>query len=52
MRTQSMRVVIEGKLVRIKPIDLVTRKGAEFLIFIDENGQKQLSRADLISIQK
>lgn len=35
MRTQSMRVVIEGKLVRIKPIDLVTRKGAEFLIFID-----------------
>ncbi|MEJ6558276.1 MAG: transcriptional antiterminator, Rof [Candidatus Thioglobus sp.] len=52
MRTQSMRVVIEGKLVRIKPIDLVTRKGAEFLIFIDENDQKQLSRADLISIQK
>jgi transcriptional antiterminator Rof (Rho-off) len=52
MRTQSMRVVIEGKLVRIKPIDLVTRKGAEFLIFIDENAQKQLCRADLISIQK
>lgn len=52
MRTQSMRVVIEGKLVRIKPIDLVTRKGAEFLIFIDENGQKQQCRADLISIQK
>ena len=52
MRTQSMRVVIEGKLVRIKPIDLVTRKGAEFLIFIDENGQKKLCRADLISIQK
>ena len=52
MHTQSMRVVIEGKLVRIKPIDLVTRKGAEFLIFIDENGQKQLCRADLISIQK
>ncbi len=52
MRTQSMRVVIEGKLARIKPIDLVTRKGAEFLIFIDENGQKQQCRADLISIQK
>ncbi len=52
MRTQSMRVVIEGKLVRIKPIDLVTQKGAEFLIFDDENGQKQQCRADLISIQK
>jgi transcriptional antiterminator Rof (Rho-off) len=51
MRNQSMRVVIERKLVRIKPIDLVTQKGAEFLIFIDENNQKQLSRADLISIQ-
>jgi transcriptional antiterminator Rof (Rho-off) len=52
MRTQSMRVVIEGKLIRIKPIDLITQKGAEFLIFYDENGQKQQCRADLISIQK
>ena len=52
MRTQSMRVTIEGKLIRIKPIDLVTQKGAEFLIFVDENGQKQQCRADLISIQK
>ena len=52
MRTQSMRVVIEGKLIRIKPIDLITQKGAEFLIFVDENDQKQQCRADLISIQK
>ena len=52
MRTQSMRVVIEGKLIRIRPIDLVTQKGAEFLIFVDENDQKQQCRADLISIQK
>ena len=52
MRTQSMRVVIEGKLIRIKPIDIVTQKGAKFLIFVDENDQKQQCRADLISIQK
>lgn len=52
MRAQSMKVVIEGKLVRIKPIDLVTQKGTEFLIFVDEYGQKQQFRADLINIQK
>jgi len=28
MRNQSMRVVIGRKLVRIKPIDFVTQKGA------------------------
>lgn len=52
IRAQSMKVVIEGKLVRIKPINLITQKGTEFLIFVDEYGQKQRFRADLINIQK
>jgi hypothetical protein len=52
MRAQSMMVAIDGKIVRIKPIDIVTKDGAEFLIFIDEFNHQQKIRADLIIIQK
>lgn len=52
MRAQSMQVSIDSRIRAIKPIDLMTQKGGEFLIFIDEKGQKQQYRADLITIQK
>jgi len=52
MRAQSMMVAIDGKIVRIKPIDIVTKDRAEFLIFIDEFNHQQKIRADLIIIQK
>jgi transcriptional antiterminator Rof (Rho-off) len=52
MRAQSMKVSIDGKIVRIKPVDIVTKKGVEFLMFIDDCNHQQKIRADLIIIQK
>ncbi len=51
MRQQVMKVEIQGELTRIKPIDIATRGGAEFLIFINEQDEKQELRADQIIIQ-
>jgi hypothetical protein len=52
MRGYSMRVEIDGKVVRIKPTDISTKNGAEFLTFIDEDSKIQEIRADLVDIQK
>ncbi len=52
MRGQSMKVEINGEIIRIKPIDLLTKESQEFLIFIDELGDKKEIRADQISIQR
>jgi transcriptional antiterminator Rof (Rho-off) len=52
MRGQSISVEIDGKVVGIKPTDIVTKRGAEFVTFIDEKGDFQEIRADLVSIQK
>lgn len=52
MRGYSMQVEIDGKVVRIKPTNISTKNGAEFLTFIDEDIKIQEIRADLISIQK
>jgi hypothetical protein len=52
MRGQSISVEIDGKIVRIKPTDIVTKSGAEFVIFIDKDNKLQEIRADLVSIQK
>ncbi|WP_428087437.1 hypothetical protein [Candidatus Thioglobus sp.] len=50
MRAQSMRVEINAELVSIKPIDLITKKGAEFLVFINQQNQQQTLRVDQVSI--
>ena len=52
MRGYSMQVEIDGKVVRIKPTDISTKNGAEFLTFIDEDSKIQEIRADLVDIQK
>ena len=33
MRGQSISVEIDGKVVGIKPTDIVTKSGAEFVVF-------------------
>jgi len=50
MRAQLMQVNINSRIRVIQPIDLITQNGEEFLIYIDEKGQKQQCRADLITI--
>ena len=52
MRGYSMQVEINGEVVRIKPTDIVTKSGAEFVVFIDEDNKTQEIRADLVSVQK
>ncbi|SFV76869.1 hypothetical protein MNB_SUP05-4-807 [hydrothermal vent metagenome] len=47
-----MRVEIDGNVIRIKPTDISTKNGAEFLTFTGEDGKTQEIRADLVSIQK
>ena len=52
MRGQSISVVMDGRVVRIKPTDILTKNGAEFLTFTDKDGKIQEIRADLVDIQK
>ncbi|MDG2395699.1 transcriptional antiterminator, Rof [Candidatus Thioglobus sp.] len=52
MRGYSMQVEIDGKVVRIKPTNISTKNGAEFLTFTGEDGRIQEIRADLVDIQK
>ncbi len=52
MRGQSIRVVINKESQIIKPLDIVTKSDAEFLIFLDENNTKQELRADKVIIEK
>jgi len=52
MRGQSISVEIDGKVVRIKPTDIATKRGTEFLIFISETGKQYERRADQVIIKK
>ena len=52
MRGYSMQVEIDGKVIRIKPTDISTQNGAEFLTFTDEDSKIQKIRVDLVNIQK
>jgi len=52
MRGQSISVEIDGKVVGIKPTDIVTKRGIEFLIFISETGKQYERRADQVIIKK
>ena len=52
MRGYSMRVEIDGRVVRIKPTDISTKNGAEFISFVDEAGKKCEIRADTALIIK
>jgi len=48
MRGQLIEVTIDGNIQTIKPQDMVTKSGEEFLIFIEESGAKQVLRIDYI----
>lgn len=52
MRAQSIKVMIDNKYQSIKPIDLLTKKSQEFLVFIDKDGVEKTMRVDLIMFQK
>jgi len=52
MRGYSMRVEIDGRVVRIKPTDISTKNGAEFISFVNEAGKKCEIRADQVIIKK
>ena len=49
MRNQSIEVTIDGKLKTIQPKDIATKLGEEFLVFIDEHGERQTLRADKVA---
>ncbi|MDG2353498.1 MAG: hypothetical protein P8L86_01605 [Gammaproteobacteria bacterium] len=49
MRNQSIEVTIDGKLKTIQPKDIATKLGEEFLVFIDEYGERQTLRADKVA---
>lgn len=50
MRGQSIQVSIDGDMKIIQPKDILTKTGAEYLIFADENNVQQELRADLIIV--
>ncbi len=50
MRGQSIQVSIDGDMKIIQPKDILTKTGAEYLIFVDENNVQQELRADLIIV--
>jgi len=50
MRGQSIQVSIDGNMKIIQPKDILTKIGAEYLIFVDENNVQQELRADLIIV--
>ena len=52
MRGQSISVEIDGRVIRIKPTDISTKNGAEFLTFTCKDSKIQKIRADLVDIQK
>jgi transcriptional antiterminator Rof (Rho-off) len=52
MRGYSMRVEIDGKVIRIKPTDISTKNGAEFISFVNEAGKRCEIRADTALIIK
>ncbi len=52
MRGQSMKVEINSKVISIKPLDVTTKEGSEFLVYLDDQDHQQTIRADLVTIQK
>jgi transcriptional antiterminator Rof (Rho-off) len=51
MRGQSIQVVINGNSQTIQPKDTLTKAGAEYLIFVDENNTRQELRVDAITLK-
>ncbi|TEU22850.1 MAG: hypothetical protein E3I13_02185 [Gammaproteobacteria bacterium] len=51
MRGQSIQVIIDGSTQTIQPKDILTKAGAEYLIFVDENNIQQELRADAITLK-
>ncbi len=51
MRGQSVQVIIDGSAQTIRPKDILTKDGAEYLIFIDKNSLQQELRADAITLK-
>ena len=50
MRAHGLEVVLDHHVQKILPIDIVTKDGAEFLIFLDQNNTKCEVRADKITL--
>lgn len=50
MRANALTMAIDGQTQKILPVDMMTRDGAEFLIFIDQNNIKHEVRADKITL--
>jgi len=44
-------VSIDGDMQIIQPKDILTKAGAEYLIFVDENNIQQELRADAIAVE-
>ena len=51
MRSQSIQVSIDGNTQIIQPKDILTKAGAEYLIFVDENNVQQELRVDVIVVK-
>lgn len=51
MRGQSIQVIIDDSTQTIQPKDILTKAGAEYLIFVDENNIQQELRADAITLK-
>ena len=51
IRGQSIQVSIDGNMQIIQPKDILTKVGAEYLIFVDENNIQQELRADAIAVE-
>lgn len=50
MRARGLEVVIDTQTQKILPLDMTTREGAEFLLFLDQNNTKCEVRADKITL--
>ncbi len=51
MRGQSIQVSIDINTQIIQPKDILTKAGAEYLIFVDENNVQQELLVDVIEVK-
>jgi len=51
MRGQSIQVAVNGNSQTIQSKDILTKAGAEYLTFVDENNTQQELRADTITLK-
>ena len=50
MRNQLMQVIIDRNIQTIRPKDIITKVGIEYLVYIDKNDVLQELRADKITL--